>query len=121
MYNEDTEFVGAISLVELPATTTECQVWARPLEGGDVAVGLYNAGNESHSMSINISSVFKELYSLLDIKGKLSAAPTVCYLSLVCENFSCIFKIIKRIFFTLNFLKTLMSLTCYKNYITRNR
>jgi alpha-galactosidase len=45
--------------LERSSPPTECQVWARPLNGGDVAVGLYNAANTSHSISVNISRIFE--------------------------------------------------------------
>ena len=39
--------------------TTQCQIWARVLEGGDLALGLYNADEQAHGMTVNISEAFR--------------------------------------------------------------
>ena len=38
---------------------TQCQIWARLLDGGDVALGLYNADEQAHGMTVNIADVFR--------------------------------------------------------------
>jgi hypothetical protein len=34
-----------------------CQIWARPLWGGEYAVALYNAGAQSHDMTVNWETI----------------------------------------------------------------
>ena len=42
-----------------PASSSQCQVWARLLSGGDIVVGFYNAGDNPASMSVNVTDAFR--------------------------------------------------------------
>lgn len=44
--------------VAVAAGCAKCEVWARPLSGGALAVAMYNAGNTEAMMSISISELF---------------------------------------------------------------
>lgn len=45
-----------------------CEVWARPLSGGALAVALYNAGDTRATMSISVSELFKGLVSRCHVR-----------------------------------------------------
>jgi len=43
----------------LPVVPTQCEIWARELSDGSMAVGLYNADITPHDITANISQVFQ--------------------------------------------------------------
>lgn len=49
-----------ISKQDCDGETGACQVWARYLSNGNIAVVLYNAGESAHTVTVDFSSLGKQ-------------------------------------------------------------